>query len=137
MQRQAQRAKCSGHLQEIGARVPFFQRSEESIVYGLHRRNHKQASGFFQFGQMLLALSQMLDFYGDVIGHVGKFAMKFFDERNGVAYAIKKVWVPKRNMLRTSGYLTANVLKHDFSRHDPENAVVYRHDRAMAAQMLA
>src|ERR1700730_136678 len=86
---------------------------------------------------MLFVLSQMLYFYGDVIGHAREFAVKFFDERNGVTYAIKKVRVTKRNMLRTSGYLTANVLKHDFSRHDPENAVIHRHDRAMAAQMLA
>src|ERR1700682_2795721 len=86
---------------------------------------------------MLFVLSQMLYFYGDVIGHVREFAVKFFDERNGVAYAIKKVRVAERDMLRTRGYLMANVLKYNFSRHDPENAVVYRHDGAMAAQMLA
>src|ERR1700738_4156764 len=85
---------------------------------------------------MLFVLSQVLDFYGDVIAHVRKFALKFFDERNGVAYAIEKIRVAERNMLRTRGYLTANVLKHNVSRHDPENAVIYRHDGAVAAQML-
>src|SRR4029077_1232180 len=124
-------------MQEIAARVTFFQGSEEYVVYGLHCRNHKQATGFFQLGQVFLVLSQVLNFYCHVIGHLGEFAVELFDERNGVAYAIKKVRVAKRDMLRTCGYLAANVLKYNFSRHDPKNAVIYRHDGAVAAQMLA
>src|ERR1700733_10283971 len=79
----------------------------------------------------------MLDFYGHVISQVGKVAMKLFDERNGVAYAIKKVWITERNMLRTGGYLTANILKHNFTRHDPENAVIHRHNGTVATPVLA
>src|SRR6202035_1202097 len=75
--------------------------------------------------------------YGDVVSHLGEFAMKLFDKRNGVTDSIKKVRVAERNMLRAGCDLTADIFKHNFSRHDPENAVVYRHDGTMAAQMLA
>ena len=86
---------------------------------------------------MFFMFSQVLDFYGDVVGHVREFAMKFFDQRNGVADAIEKIWIAERNVLRAGGHLAANVFQYNFARHDAENSVVHRHDRAMAAQMLA
>src|ERR1700693_124962 len=137
MQGQPQSTKCGRNMQEISARVAFFQGREEYIVNGLHRRNHKQATGFLQCAQMSFVLSQVLDFYGHVVSHVGKFMVKFFDEWNGVAYTIKKVRIAERNMLRTRANLAAYILEYNFSWHDPENAVIYRYDRAVAAQMLA
>src|SRR5271168_1517435 len=79
----------------------------------------------------------MLDFYGYVVGHVGKLAVKFFDKLLCVTNAIKKVRVAERNVLSTRGDLLANVLNHNVATNDSKNAFVNGDDGAMAAKVFA
>src|SRR5438046_2701229 len=49
---------------------------------------------------------------------------------------LKKSGSPKV-VLRAGHHLLANVREHNFTIHYPEHSLVNRHNRAMAAQMLA
>ena len=91
----------------------------------------------FKFRNVLFVFSQVLDFYGDVIGHIRKFAMEFLDEWNRVADTVEKVRIAERNVLRAGRHLPANVFQYNPARYDAKDAVVNRHDRAMPAKMLA
>ena len=50
---------------------------------------------------------------------------------------LKKSGSPKGDVLGAGIDLAANVFEHDFALHDAEDTVVDRHDRAVAAEMLA
>src|SRR2546429_6511124 len=51
--------------------------------------------------------------------------------------AIEKIRIAEGNVLRAGHHLLANVREHNFTIHYPEHSLVNRHNRAMAAQMLA
>ncbi len=63
--------------------------------------------------------------------------MQGFDERNGMPNSIEKIWIAERDVLRASCHLLPNVRENHFPVHDAKNAIVYRHNRAMAAEMFA
>src|ERR1700687_4730078 len=137
MQGHAQRAKSVSDLQKIAPRMPFLQPRKYRVVYRLDRRNDKQAPRGFQLRNLFFVFPQMLDFYGCVVSDLGEFAMELLHQRNRMADAIEKVWIAKRNMLCAARDLPADVFHHNFAWHDAKNTVVYRHNRAVPAQVLA
>ena len=57
--------------------------------------------------------------------------------REGVGGAVEEVGIAEGDVLRAGGDLRADVGEHDVGVHGAEAAVVDRHDRAVAAAMLA
>src|SRR5260370_349220 len=79
----------------------------------------------------------MLNLDGHIVSDVRKLAMKCIDQLHRVPYPIKKVRIPERNMLPLARYALPHVRQHHVALHNPEHAVVNRHNRTMPAQMLA
>ena len=79
----------------------------------------------------------MLDLDGDVVGEAREFAVQRLDDRQSVGRAIEEIGIAKGDVLGAGVDLAADVFEHDVALHDAENAVVNRHDRTMAAEMLA
>ena len=75
----------------------------------------------------------MLDFYGDVVRHIGKFAVKFFHQWYGVANPIEEIRVAERNVLRAACHLTPDILHDNFPRYHAKHSVIDRHNRAVSA----
>ena len=91
----------------------------------------------FSFAQVRFVFFQVLDFYGDVVGYVGKFTVKFFDKLHRVTNAIEEVRIAEGNVLRALGDLLADILHHDVAADDSKHAFVNRDDGAMAAKVFA
>ena len=79
---------------------------------------------------------QVLDLDGDVVGEAREFAVERLDDGQAWAGPLKKSGSPKV-MCSAPAYLAANVLEHHVARHDAKDAVIDRHNRTMAAEMLA
>src|SRR6202008_2162345 len=115
----------------------FVELAQHGIVKRFHRRDDKKAAGLAEDGQEIRTPQEVFDFDGYVVGEPGKFAVQGFDKGNGVACAIKEIGITEGNVLGPSRNLLANIRENDVAINDTKNAVVYRNDRAMAAEMLA
>lgn len=137
MQNHAQRTETANNVQEILARVALVESAENFIIKILDGADDEEAAGFLQFGQMRFVLFQMLDFYGHVVRDAGKVAVKFFDQFEGVADAVEKIGIAKRDVLCARGDLLADILQDGVAADDAKNAFVYGHDWTMPAEMFA
>jgi len=137
MESHAKRPKSAGNMQEILASVSLVERAENRVIEIFDSADDKQAAGFFQLGQARFVLSEMLDFYGDVVRYAGKLAMKFFHKLHGVSNTVEEIRIAERNVLCAGGDLLANILQHDIAAHDAKYAFVNRNNGAMAAEMFA
>jgi hypothetical protein len=63
--------------------------------------------------------------------------MKRLDEFHGVTDAVEEIRIAEGDVLRAGGHLAANVFEHHLAADDSKHALVNRHDRAVAAKMLA
>lgn len=79
MKSQAKGAEGMDNVKKIFARVAFIQRAENGMVEILDGADDEETAGFLEFWEVRFGLAQVLDFYGGVVGDVGKFAVKFFD----------------------------------------------------------
>ncbi len=57
--------------------------------------------------------------------------------RKRMRRTVEKIGIAERDVLRARGDLLADVFQHDVAFDHAKRAVVNRHNRAMAAQMLA
>src|SRR5208283_275320 len=80
---------------------------------------------------------KMLDLDRYVVAKLREFAMQGFHQRYRVAHTIKEVRVAKGEVLRAGSNLLTDVREHNFAIDNPKDAVVDRHNRAVAAKMLA
>src|SRR5271154_2988407 len=115
----------------------FFQAREYGIVQRFHGGYDEEATGLSQDGQEIDVFAEMLNLYGGVVGDLRKFAMKGFDNGNGMTDRIEKIGIAKSDMLRPRGYLLANTRQHDFRVNQSKRAVVDGNDGTVAAVMFA
>jgi hypothetical protein len=129
--------KDAGHLEKIRPRVTFVQTAQHLVIHRFDGTGHEEAPRVAQGREVPLVFQQVLDLDGYVVGEPGKFLVQGFDNGHGMPAAIEEIRIAEGNMLRSGRHLLANVREHNFTIHYPEHALVNRHDRAMAAQMLA
>jgi hypothetical protein len=96
----------------------------------------EQTAGIAQFVEMLGLAEQVLDFDGDVVTEPREFAVERLDNGQAVGWTIEKVGIAEGDVLSPGFDLTANIFEHYVALHDPEIAVIDRHDRTMPAEML-
>ena len=137
MKNHVERAESVDDMQEILSSVAFVESAEHVVIEIFHSTDDKEAARFIELWQMRFVLFQMFDFYGDVVRHLGKLAVKFFDEIHRVTNAIEKVRITERDVLRARGHLSPNVLHHNVTADDAKDAFVNRDDGAMAAKVFA
>ena len=82
-------------------------------------------------------LQQVLDLDDRVVGERREFAVERFDDPARVRRAVEEIGIAERDVRRALLHLRADVGEHDVDGDDAELAVVDRHDRAMAAAVLA
>src|SRR6266404_5613701 len=63
--------------------------------------------------------------------------MKRRNEFHGVTDAVEEIRIAEGDVLRAGGHLAANVFEHHLAADDSKDALIDRHDGAMAAKMLA
>src|SRR5579864_389103 len=124
-------------MEKIGARVAFFERSENGIIDGFDSADDEKAASLLKPFEMVFVFSQVLDFYGYVVGHIRKFAVESFDEFDGMANAVEEIGIAKRNVLRASSHLATNIFKNNVAADDAKHAFVNGHNRTVAAKMFA
>ncbi len=122
---------------EVGARVSFLQEPEDVIVDRLDGGRDEGTMRIAQTRQRVGMFEQVLDLDRDVVRQLWKLGGEAFDDRGGVTDAVEEVRVAKRDVLRAGRSLGANVGHDDVDGDDAESPVVHRHDRTMAAAMLA
>jgi hypothetical protein len=137
LQYESQLAETRRHGKKIGAGVPFGKAIENGVVDRFNGSGDKKASGIAQGGEMFGMMEQMLDFYRDIVAHVGKFAMQLADNGERVRAAVEKVGIAKGDVLGSRANLPADVFEHNLSWDDAKNTVVDGHNRAVTAEMLA
>src|SRR5437588_9891820 len=82
-------------------------------------------------------LAQMLNLDGRVVGESREFPMHRLYDSHGVGGPVEEIRISKRDVPGSRLHLLSNILEHDFWLHDSERALIDRHHRTMAAQMLA
>src|SRR5215510_2196310 len=82
-------------------------------------------------------LQQVFHLDYDVVSHIGKFAMQRFNDPSRVSRTIEEIRIAERDVAGTLFDLRTHIGEDRFYGHDPELAVVDRHDRAMPAAVLA
>ena len=79
----------------------------------------------------------MLDLDGDVVGDLRVRGVQRVDDAHRVRRTVEEIGIAERDVLRRRPRPARDVGEHDVGLHDAELSLVDRHDRAMAAQMLA
>jgi hypothetical protein len=129
--------KVARHLDEIGTGVAFVELREHRIVYRLHRAGDEQAASLAEARQQLAMLQQMLDLDGRVVGQVRELLVQRVHDAHGVRGTVEEVRIAEGDVLGAGADLLANVRERDLRLDHPKTSLIYRHHRAMAAQMLA
>src|SRR5579864_9328323 len=112
MKRETQLTELSNHVQKILACVSLIELLKHDIVHRLNGADHEQTSRFFQLGQMLFVLPQVLDLDRGVVGDLWKFPMKYIHNLQRMANAVEKIRIAKRNVLRPRRHLPPDVLQY-------------------------
>ena len=68
MESEAEFAESAHDVKKIFARVALVECAEDDIVEILDGADDEEAACLFELGQMRFVFSQVLDFYGDVVG---------------------------------------------------------------------
>ena len=79
MKREAEVAEFFDDVEKICARVAFVEVLENGVIEIFDGADDEEAAGLFEFGEVRFVFAQVLDFYGGVVGDVGKFCVKLFD----------------------------------------------------------
>src|SRR5271165_2260208 len=137
VQRHAQFSEHFDHAQKIFTGMALVEDLQKRVVHGFHRANDEQTARVAQPCEVPRIFFQMLDFYGDVVSDAGNLFVKSLYNFQRMTDTVKKIGVAKRDVLRPSSHLTANVLQHHIALHNAEDAFINRNDRAMPAQMFA
>ncbi len=82
-------------------------------------------------------IAQVLDLDGDVVAEAGEPRRQRLDEPPGVRRAVEEIGIAERDVLGPALDLRGDVGQRDVDRDDAELPAIDRHDRAMAAQVLA
>jgi hypothetical protein len=80
---------------------------------------------------------EVFDLDRRVVGQPWKFGGKPFDNAMRVGRTVQKIRIPEADVLRAGGNLLADVREHRIYRNRVKPPFVDRHDRTVAAQMLA
>jgi hypothetical protein len=82
-------------------------------------------------------LEQVLDLNRHIVADAGMLRGQPFDDAPGVRGTVEEVGIAKRDVLRAGRDLRPHIVEHHIDREGAEGAAVHRHDRAMAAEVLA
>ena len=137
LEHQSELAETHHYLEEIGACVSLIQSREDGVIHRFDGRRDEQAAGIAQLIEMLGVAQQVLNFDGDVVTEPREFAVERLDDGHGVGGAVEEVGITEGDVLGPRFDLTANVFEHHVALHDTEKATINRHNRTMAAEMLA
>src|SRR5580700_9292628 len=75
MESHAKRAEGVDDIKKVLARVAFVESPEHGVIQIFHGADDEETARVAQRRQMSLVFSQVFDFYGDVVGYAGKFAV--------------------------------------------------------------
>ena len=80
---------------------------------------------------------QMLDLDRDVVADSGVLRGKSLYHPCRVSRTVEEIRIAERDVRRTGRHLGSHVGHHHIDGHDPELALVHRHDRTVAAEVFA
>src|SRR5262245_20616806 len=95
--------------QKIGTCVPFVQLAKDFIIERLDGAGDEKTPSFREFWQRIRVAKQVFDFDGYVVRELRKLPMQVLDDADSVSNAVEKVWISKRDVLRTGSDLLANI----------------------------
>ena len=95
--------------ENILARMSLVQMNEHGFTKRLHRRNDEQASQLTEFFEKRLVLQNMLNFGGEIEGHMGELFMHGPNNVQRVSRPVQKVWVAEGDVCGTGLHLLSNI----------------------------
>ena len=116
--------------------MPFFQLTQNIIIYLFYCCGDKKTSSFGQLTKFFPVSQQVLYLDGDVVSQFRKLDMKGLDQSNGMARPVKKIRVPECYMFCTGFDLLTYVCHYHVWLNHKESTVIYRYYRTMATNML-
>ena len=130
-------AKEGDDAHEILSGVTLVEDLQDAIVDRLDRAGHEETAGVAQDRKMGLMLEQVLDLDGHVVGDMREPPVQLLDDAHGMGGAVEEIGITKGDVLRPGRHLLGDVRQDHLRLHHEESPAVDRHDRAVAAKILA